>query len=72
MKAEYDPINPQHYISAKVQVIDVIEGFDLGYRLGNVVKYVLRADKKWNPIEDLKKAKWYLEREIEKREAAGG
>jgi hypothetical protein len=37
--------------------------------LGNAVKYIWRADLKGNPIEDLKKAVWYLEREISRREA---
>jgi len=61
-----DPINPDHYKGD--YVMRVIEDFHLGFRLGNVVKYILRSDLKKQPIEDLKKAKWYLEREIAKRE----
>ena len=64
-----DPVNhPDHYKSGGLEVIDVIESFSLNFRLGNTVKYILRAGKK-NPekrIEDLKKAAWYLQREIEK------
>lgn len=64
--AEHDPvINPPHYKgNTDLQSIDVIESFELGYRLGNVVKYVLRAGKKGDRLEDLQKALWYLEREI--------
>lgn len=62
-----DMINhPPHYKRDGIEVIDVIEAFDLNYRLGNVVKYVLRHDNKGG-IEDLKKARWYLDREINKQ-----
>jgi len=61
-----DPINPEHYKGKTMEAIDVIEDFDLGYNLGNVVKYVLRADHKGKRLEDLKKAAWYLNREINK------
>ncbi len=64
-----DPVNnPSHYKSGGLEVIDVIEGFSLNYRLGNVLKYVLRHAKKKDPLEDLKKARWYLSREIERLE----
>ena len=60
-----DNVNhPPHYKQGPIEVIEIIEGFELGYRLGNVVKYVLRADHKGNRLEDLKKARWYLDREI--------
>lgn len=59
--------HPDHYQSDKMEVIDVIEAFNLGFCLGNVIKYVLRATRK-NGIEDLKKARWYLDREIQKAE----
>jgi hypothetical protein len=69
MMAAVDIINhPPHYNFGKYEVIDVIEDWQLGYHLGNVVKYVARAGKK-NPdkeIEDLEKAKFYLERKIKK------
>lgn len=55
--------NPPHYQGkGGMQAIDVIEAFDLGYCLGNVIKYVLRAGKKGETKEDIKKAIWYLER----------
>lgn len=62
--------HPQHYQSSRMEVIEVIEAFDLGFCLGNTVKYVLRAGKKdsLKTVEDLKKAVWYLNREIESRE----
>lgn len=64
-----DPVNnPAHYTSGPIEVIEIIEGFALGFHLGNVVKYVLRSPHKGREIEDLKKARWYLDRMIEKRE----
>lgn len=66
-----DRVNsPSHYTTGGIETIDFIEAKDLNYRLGNVIKYVSRAEKKDNPLEDLKKAKWYLEREIATRERA--
>lgn len=60
--------NPHHYIADNgMECIDVIEAFHLGFRLGNVLKYLLRAEKKGG-TESLKKAQWYLNREISKRE----
>ena len=58
--------HPKHYQSKHgVEVIDIIEEFGLGFLLGNVIKYVLRAGHKSNELEDLEKAKWYLERVID-------
>lgn len=61
-----DPVNePQHYMSeGGLEAIDVIESFELNFNLGNVVKYLLRAGKKDDETQDLKKALWYLRREI--------
>lgn len=56
--------HPSHYQGNGIEVIDVIEAFDLGFCLGNVVKYVLRAGKKDERLQELRKARWYLEREI--------
>jgi len=62
-----DLINsPDHYQSDNIEAIDVIESFDLNFNLGNVIKYILRADKKGNRKQDLQKAQWYLNRELEK------
>lgn len=59
--------HPEYYNTGKIEVIDFIEDKQLGFHLGNVVKYVARAGHK-DPskiIEDLEKARWYLDREIE-------
>jgi Protein of unknwon function (DUF3310) len=72
-----DPVNhPRHYNTGKIEVIAAIEDWGLGFHLGNTVKYVARAGKKFGPddsrdaafakeIEDLEKAAWYLARKIE-------
>ncbi len=60
--------HPPHYTDSAVETIEAIESWGLGYRLGNVVKYISRAGKK-DPakrLEDLMKARWYLDREISK------
>jgi hypothetical protein len=62
--------NPPHYKSGGLESIDVIEAFGLGFSLGNAVKYILRHDKKGKPLEDLKKARWYIERAIKNLEKA--
>ena len=63
---ETDPVNhPAHYKVGGIETIDFIEAKDLSYHLGNVVKYVTRADHKGNKLEDLRKAQWYLTRAIE-------
>jgi hypothetical protein len=65
--AQYDAINhPPHYNTGGIEVIDFIEAKSLSYHLGNVIKYIARADHKGDRLENLKKAKWYLEREIAK------
>jgi hypothetical protein len=62
-----DPVNhPAHYTHGGIEVIDAIEAWELGYHLGNVVKYVARAERKGNYLQDLQKARWYLEREIDR------
>ncbi len=68
-----DMVNhPPHYTSNGIEVIDVIEAFSLGNaRIANVIKYVLRHEHK-NGTEDLKKALWYLQREVNAREEADG
>jgi hypothetical protein len=62
--------SPKHYQStnSNMEVIDVIEAFDLNFRLGNCIKYILRAGKKGSESTDLQKALWYLKREIELNE----
>jgi hypothetical protein len=61
-----DKINPQHYKSGGLEVIDIIEAFGLDFHRGNAVKYLLRAGKKTGEAEktELEKARWYIERAI--------
>ena len=62
-----DSVNhPPHYKVGGIETIDFIEAKGLGYHLGNVIKYVTRADHKDNKLEDLRKAQWYLTRAIER------
>ena len=62
----HDAVNhPAHYTAGGVETIDFIEAKQLNYHLGNCVKYISRAGlKSTDPIEDLRKARWYLDREI--------
>ncbi len=62
-----DPVNhPEHYKVGGIETIDFIEAKALSYHLGNAVKYITRADHKGNRLQDLQKAKWYINRAIEK------
>lgn len=66
---EIDMVNhPQHYSAHGIEPIDYIESHDLNFNLGNVIKYISRAPYKGTELEDLKKAKCYLEREIKKHD----
>lgn len=72
--SKHDPVNrPTHYASGGIECIEAIkasmsrEAF-LGYLKGNVQKYLWRYEKKANPVEDLKKARWYLDRLIAEQE----
>jgi hypothetical protein len=58
--------HPKHYGGKDnpYEGIKVIEHYDLGFCLGNVMKYLLRAGKKDNKLQDLEKARFYLDREI--------
>jgi hypothetical protein len=62
-----DFVKPTHYRSRGMEAIDVIDAFGLNFNLGNVIKYVLRADRKGEPMTDLRKALWYLSWEIKQR-----
>lgn len=67
---EIDPVNhPSHYTGhpSGIECIQITE--HMNFCLGNALKYIWRADLKHDALEDLKKAKWYIEREIAKREA---
>jgi len=68
-KNDDDNINhPKHYIShpSGIECITIVER--MSFNVGNAMKYLWRADEKGASIEDLKKAKWYIEREISNRE----
>jgi hypothetical protein len=60
-----DKVNhPPHYKVGGIETIDFIEAKKLNYNLGNVIKYITRADHKGSRNEDLQKALWYLNREL--------
>lgn len=60
--------HPSHYCRGGIEVIDIIEAYELGWHLGNVIKYILRAGHKDDMVEDLRKAQWILSRYIEQQE----
>lgn len=72
-KDEHDAVNHPSYYCGNIEVIDFIEDKNLGYHLGNAVKYISRAGKKHEDgmsnkdkmIQDLRKAVWYINRKIE-------
>lgn len=69
-----DPVNhPSHYTYGSIETIDFIESMGLGtdFCLGNVIKYVSRAGHKGDAVEDLRKARWYLNRAIMELEGGG-
>mgnify|MGYP001273432914 CR=1 FL=1 len=63
---KYDPINkPRHYNQGGIEVFDFIKSNNFNYAQGNVVKYVSRYRHKGTPVQDLLKARWYLNKLIE-------
>lgn len=58
--------HPSHYNKGKIEVIDYIEDKGFNFNLGNAVKYISRCEHKGKKVEDLNKAIWYLQREIER------
>ena len=66
--SDHDAVNhPRHYTShaSGVECIEVVEHF--GFCIGNAIKYLWRAGLKGDAIEDLEKARWYVDREIQRR-----
>ncbi len=64
-----DPINPAHYKSADgIEVIQVIEAFGLDYHRASALKYLLRAGRKDDELQDMKKCAWFINRAIQKLE----
>jgi hypothetical protein len=60
--------HPKHYNMGKFEVIDVIDDWKLGFSLGNAIKYIARAQHKGYQLDDLRKAVWYIQHEIERLE----
>lgn len=65
--------HPKHYGGKNnpYEAIKVIEAWELGFCLGNTIKYISRAGKKENALQDLEKALWYLQREVDKQKQNG-
>ncbi|MCA0424956.1 MAG: DUF3310 domain-containing protein [Proteobacteria bacterium] len=69
--SKHDPVNhPAHYTGHPSGVECITIARHMGFNLGNAVKYIWRADLKGNAIEDLRKAAFYIEDEIKRRELA--
>ena len=70
VKTEAEKVNhPKHYNIGKIEVIDAIDDWKLGFSEGNVIKYIVRAgNKSDNRLEDLQKALFYLKRTIQNAE----
>ncbi|RYG36361.1 DUF3310 domain-containing protein [bacterium] len=64
-----NPINPSHYNRFSIEPIAVIENWGLSFCFGNAVKYIARAPHKGTQLQDLRKARWYLNRELERMQA---
>lgn len=63
--------HPPHYGGdTTYEAIKVIEAWGLGFCLGNALKYIARCDRKGSPVEDLEKARWYIDRELQARRRA--
>ena len=63
--------HPKHYNRGKYEAIEVIEDWQMNFNLGNALKYLSRAGHKDDIIQDLKKAKWYIDREIQRLSKKG-
>lgn len=59
-----DPLNPEHYTNCSIEPMDVIEDWGLPHHLACVLKYIKRHTQKGDPLKDLAKAEWYLQRYI--------
>ena len=65
-----DPVNPKHYKVHPSGIEPILICRHMGFALGNVIKYVMRAPFKGHELEDLRKARWYLDDEIKRLEAS--
>lgn len=71
--SKYEYVNhPKHYNPGQYEAIKVIRAYNLNFAKGNAIKYILRAGNKphQSQIQDLKKALWYIQNEIEAIEAS--
>lgn len=65
-------VNPPHYTTTKISALEVVNDWDLGFYLGNTIKYIKRYKLKGKPVEDLKKAQQYLQLFIDLLEKEDG
>jgi hypothetical protein len=63
--------HPAHYNRGKYEAIDIIEALEMNFNLGNAFKYLFRAGHKDDIVQELKKARWYLDREIQRLSKKG-
>lgn len=63
--------HPAHYNRGKYEAIDIIESLEMNFNLGNAFKYLFRVGHKDDIVQELKKAKWYLDREIQRLSKKG-
>jgi len=63
-----DPIHPDYYCRAGIKVYEIIDAYDLGFYKGNALAYIMRAGSKDDAVQDLLKAIWNIQREIDKLE----
>ena len=70
MDNKFDPVEaPSHYTEGRsFEPVSVIEDWKLDYHLGNALKYISRAGRKGNIIQDIEKAIWYLRRRLDVEE----
>lgn len=67
VESTVDMVNhPPHYNRGKIEVIDFIEDQQFDFHIGTAIRYLCRAGYKWNAVEDLEKAIWYINRKIKK------
>ena len=67
-KLEVEKVDHPYHYNKGIEAIDIIESWELNFSLGNAIKYILRSPHKGNQLEDLKKASWYINREIQRLE----
>lgn len=65
---EADPINPAHYKMGGMEVIDIIEAFGLDYHRASALKYLLRAGRKDDELQDMRKCAWFVNRSVQRLE----